>query len=94
MTGPVFDHDCEACVYLGTEGPASHNERVMRCNAVDLYHCPRDTMDSGGTYIRRYSSEGSQYSSMAVSIVMADLEYWCHYVGNVVAHDKLRFLMH
>lgn len=52
---PRYIHDCKACNFLG-----QHNE-------YDLYYCARC---EGGSVIARRSSEGSDYSSSMLSIVI------------------------
>jgi len=62
--GPVHDHDCTACEYLGTDIPRHPNER--QSNAVDMY--VHKNPSGIWTVLRRYSSDGPQYSS-------TDIEY-------------------
>ena len=55
---PVYEHDCDHCIYLGSDHPRGGERQV---NAVDLYY--HDT-PSGPTLIRRYSSDGPDYSAV------------------------------
>jgi len=57
---PVYDHDCERCVFLGrsTDGYA------------DLYHC---TECHGPTVVARYGSLGHQYAS---GLMFASINPW------------------
>lgn len=48
LKGPVYAHDCDACVFLG-----HYEER-------DLYYCPGEL---GGTVIARASGKPSDYAS-------------------------------
>lgn len=47
LEGPVFEHDCDECVFLG------HYEKH------DLYYCGKDIE----TVIARWSSDGPDYAS-------------------------------
>jgi len=47
LKGPVFEHDCDKCVFLG------HYEKH------DLYYCGENI----GTVIARWSSNGPDYAS-------------------------------
>lgn len=60
--GPLYDHDCRQCVYLGTEPPEPGDPRV---NGVDLYVCvgPRTI-----SLIRRWGSDRASYGSTPVSL--------------------------
>lgn len=57
---PAHDHDCEGCIYVGSDAPQPGERRV---NQVDMYIC-------NNSLIRRYSSEPSDYgSSLLVGLV-------------------------
>lgn len=47
LPDPMWEHDCDCCVYLGT------------FNNADLYFCPRGIP----TVISRFSSDGPDYCS-------------------------------
>ena len=49
LPDPLFEHDCDCCLYLGTY------------NGADLYFCPSDM--GIPTVISRFSSEGGDYAS-------------------------------
>jgi len=51
LQGPVYRHDCNACVFLG------HYEEK------DLYYCPGGPGGTGGTVIARASGKPSDYAS-------------------------------
>ena len=59
---PVHDHDCEGCIFVGSDVPW---DGEPRCNQVDLYVCLQPSGDH--CLIRRYSSEGSQYGCVTLS---------------------------
>ncbi len=64
----LWKHDCDSCVYLGTEGK------------LDFYYCEKC---DGGTIIGRYSSRGADYASTPLSMYLRDkderpLSYWGH----------------
>jgi hypothetical protein len=59
--GPIFDHDCNACRYLGTEAP----EAGEAANGIDLYV---HVKPSGITLIRRYGSHPGDYGSVPVTL--------------------------
>lgn len=50
LPGPIFAHDCNACIFLG------HYE------SHDLYYCPDETPPHG-TVIARWSGKGPDYAS-------------------------------
>ena len=53
---PRFEHDCNACVYLG------------QFKKFDCWFCPPHKSDiGGGSLIMRYSSEPSEYASYDMS---------------------------
>ena len=65
MKGPIYQHDCTACTYLGTieftdtEGHFPHKPSYK--GTYDLYYCGGDW--SGATVIARWSSDGPDYFS-------------------------------
>lgn len=73
---PRFSHDCDACIYLGSD------ERY------DFYGCVGDAFnDKWGkvsdriTLIARYGNEGGQYSSTWVQFIrrlLAEGSLWLH----------------
>lgn len=60
INGPIYEHDCDNCVYLGTEFPNKHDG--TKSNAVDMYACASRIF--GATVIRRFRSSPEGYSSM------------------------------
>jgi hypothetical protein len=52
MTTPKYEHDCDSCLYLGTE--------CFDNQFFDMYFCPRC---DEGSLIARYSSDGPSYTS-------------------------------
>jgi hypothetical protein len=74
MTGPRHDHDCNHCIFLGQfdhDGPLSDGTTEhLEC---DLYWCPEQIL--GGSLIARHSSEGPEYTSSPVDLVIAH-EKW------------------
>lgn len=63
---PRYEHDCDACVYLGEYAPPSCQERY-KVAVLDLYFCP----GGDATVIARYGSEGGEYSSGLVFALQA-----------------------
>jgi len=51
MRKPLYEHDCEKCVYLG------------EINKSDAYYCVGG-LGYGTTYILRYNSDGPAYASL------------------------------
>jgi len=60
-TGPVYEHDCQTCVYLGTTGPT---KGYPQRNAVDHYFHKEG--EDCGTVIQRGGSRGEDYRSWRV----------------------------
>lgn len=61
---PAYQHDCEACQFVGQTSPRPGEEPV---NVVDLWrhdHKPEGRV----TLIRRFSSDGSDYTSTTIRI--------------------------
>ena len=54
---PVYEHDCEACVFLGRFHLRRSNEAAV---VYDLYYCGTH---EDGTVIGRYSDDGPDYCS-------------------------------
>jgi len=54
MTGPIHEHDCDVCKYLGT------------VNNQDLYFCPSDL--GGPTVICRYGKAGDYRSGLVFGL--------------------------
>lgn len=50
---PLYEHDCENCVFLG--------QTIGGGRISDLYFCPTEPFE--GSVIARFSSEGSDYES-------------------------------
>ena len=70
---PKYKHDCDGCIWLGSityPGPLTTGEAPLR-NA-DLYFCKEAEAFMGGTVIARHSSEGSNYSSFPVDLIVRD----------------------
>lgn len=59
---PVFKHDCENCIYLGS---------VHAAFSYDFYYCPTDNM-MGGSCIIREGDEPDNYQSFPWDIVKMD----------------------
>lgn len=57
--GPLYTHDCDKCVFLG-----SYDEK-------DMYYCPQEGLD---TVIARFSDEGSDYIS-GLPIAVYEMAY-------------------
>ena len=55
--GPIYEHDCEHCRYIGTSAPT---KKYPTRNAVDCYF---HKTPSGGTVIQRGSSRPDDYLS-------------------------------
>lgn len=62
--GPVHQHDCQRCRYLGHTRIDNHE--------VDVYHCPDS---DGGSMVLRYGSEGPEYWSMLVGLLRQASDY-------------------
>jgi hypothetical protein len=58
----VFDHDCEACVYLGSTLMGQERKKW-----TDWYVCPNGGL--GGSLVGRFDSEPSEYWSMPIRMV-------------------------
>lgn len=63
---PIYQHDCEACTFLGTwTGNQTHFEGTTGGEGTwDLYFCGTHTR---GSVICRYGDEGSEYCSSSIS---------------------------
>lgn len=59
---PAYEHDCDKCVYLGTTGPITKQQKT---NATDHYSCS-SRWPQGTTLIQRFSSEPSDYASRSI----------------------------
>lgn len=64
---PKFEHDCDACVFLGSGNVQDHT--------YDFYACPREwSVTSSGPpgshmcCIARFGSKGPEYASMTHSV--------------------------
>ena len=71
---PKYKHDCDRCQWLGSityPAPLLTGEAPLR-NA-DLYYCANAESFMGGTLIARHSSQGSNYSSMPVKLLVGML---------------------
>jgi hypothetical protein len=80
---PVFEHDCKACVYLGT----IKDKRDL----YDLYYCPADLL--GPTVIARWSSNGPDYmSGMVFGKYHAERDWW-HPFGQAYMKARERGLI-
>lgn len=67
---PKYQHDCEACTYLGTIiYPSPLADGTAPFSNADLYYCGRRKDIMEGTLVARHSSDGPDYSSVPVSIV-------------------------
>lgn len=55
---PVFEHDCDGCIFLGTY---TWKERQF-----DLYFCPNC---DEGSVIARFGSDGPEYASAPLAVV-------------------------
>jgi len=72
---PKYKHDCEDCVWLGTTTyPAPLSDGTAPMRNADLYCCKGDAL--GTTIIARYSSVGSEYSSMPASLIKTHMHTW------------------
>lgn len=56
---PQFTHDCDSCIYLGTESLDYHGDEIFEI--YDLYFCAADI--GGPTVIARYGDSGPEYKS-------------------------------
>lgn len=68
---PVWEHDCDVCIYLGAEGPRPGEPRT---NRVDMYCHPNH-----GSVIRRYSSRPDDYAAVPVEIARNIEKYQTNY---------------
>jgi hypothetical protein len=59
---PIFTHDCTACQFLGIY------ELPLLDEQWDLYYCPAGIL--GGTALARYGSEGHEYSSCDLNVLL------------------------
>lgn len=67
---PRFDHDCDACVFLGAyTGPAP------RCQRIDLYWCPNPSHPTLSSVLGRYGDNGSSYYSSTPPEAVSDAMY-------------------
>ena len=67
-----YQHDCEACVYLGEYGYHAPMVEGTEWKEVELYHCKQAGSCMGGSIIARYGSKGSNYASCPVSLIRRD----------------------
>ena len=56
---PVHEHDCDACIYLGTYTDLGDKKDKH----IDCYWCKSRDNDNLHSVIGRHSSEGSDYAS-------------------------------
>ena len=68
---PVFEHDCEACKYLGS---ITMDEMIYAC-----YFCDKSIQ----TYVGRYGSHGDEYISLPSSFMpmMGNMEPYKTIIG-------------
>ena len=98
--GPHFEHDCAACVFLGThdyDAPLDGGKTMLlQC---DLYYCPGSLL--GGSIIARHSSKGHEYASTAADLMptylahvdarkAANLPLSTHCEGLVIAYARAK----
>lgn len=68
MSKPRYKHDCDACKWVGSiDYPAPHSDNTAPIRHADLYVCLQSI--GGPSCIARFSSEGSDYASMAESLI-------------------------
>lgn len=77
---PRFKHDCESCVFLGhIYYPAPHykpdengeyKDLYTVFKHADLYYCAQSDSSMGGTVLARFSSEGSDYASTPIKLLL------------------------
>lgn len=75
---PRFTHDCDSCVFLGRY---TNPYYALSKQHTDLYYCVRC---DGGSMIARYGSEGSEYMSAPIAVLL--------YAGYPSAHPLLEAL--
>jgi hypothetical protein len=56
---PIYTHDCDKCVYLGTY----ENRRHGYSEQIDCYWCAKPDFPRLSSILGRYGSDGPQYSS-------------------------------
>jgi hypothetical protein len=75
---PRYDHDCQACEFLG------------QYKEFDLYYCPQTKKEDifGGSVIARRSSKDSDYMSGDLLIVLKSAVNELAYGNNVLSEGK------
>lgn len=66
MSGPVYDHDCRKCRYLGTGRCPTLGEQVGRSGAdsvFDFYACSGMKIRGARTFVARYGNRPEEYAS-------------------------------
>lgn len=76
---PAHYHDCDGCVFLGSEPittwkePRNTDELGCNYHFYDLYYCPSSNV-LGGSLLARYACNGSQYASWPLDVYLAHPE--------------------
>lgn len=60
--GPVHDHDCSHCIFVGQDEPRGANEK-LNANVVDMYVHEHPKYSGEHSLIRRFGSEPEKNSS-------------------------------
>lgn len=80
---PVFNHDCDACIFLGTIKIDKDSRESCFPFHLDLYVCNNSDVENsesrsvfGPTLLARYSDEGSHYASQDRNILYQIEDEW------------------
>jgi len=65
---PLYKHDCDLCIFLGTEDIYNHGK-------FDLYVCEKESFIE---YIARYSSDSPDYICMSSLVFSGDTMLTIH----------------
>jgi hypothetical protein len=86
--GPVHEHDCSHCIFVGHDSPKGANE-MMNANVIDMYVHEHPVKRSEHSLIRRFGDRPEQNSSTKMKWAMEDREEkWTNVVG--AYHKKLK----
>lgn len=85
---PQYEHDCEACVFLGRCAYVDPHSGI-EVNA-DLYHCKG--ILEGGTIVARVGDEPADYASTPVNYAERDAPFSSHglalHVGALILRNQ------
>ena len=88
---PIYDHDCDACRFLGTVSGPRPMYAVANPPQVssDLWYCKQADSSMGGSVIARHSSEGWNYSSSPIKLLSKDSNPMLLWAYHLLEMEKL-----